>query len=259
MQGIKHFVPSGIKTGLKRRFAFLRRPPYINEFEGDVTKEERDRTDLHKIFYDHSGPLIHKWTHYLDIYEQYLAKFRGTEVRLLEIGVSQGGSLSLWRKFLGPQAVIFGIDIDERCSRFDGSDGRVRIGSQADSAFLRSVVDEVGGLDVVIDDGSHIAEHQKASFEFLFPLLSPHGIYLCEDLHASYWPRFSGGYKRKNTFIEIGKALVDDIHADFHTHGSRFENAEREIKGVHFYNSIIVIEKQLQPRPSHVKVGSASF
>lgn len=38
-----------------------------------------------------------------------------------------------------------------------------------------------GSLDVVIDDGSHRVDHQIASFEVLFPLLSDHGIYVVED------------------------------------------------------------------------------
>ena len=97
---------------------------------------------------------------------------------MLEIGVAQGGSLALWRKFLGDEAVIFGIDIDPKCAAFDGSGGRVRIGSQDDPKFLRDVAAEMKGIDVVLDDGSHIGRHQRASFDVLFPLLSDGGIYI---------------------------------------------------------------------------------
>ncbi len=84
---------------------------------------------------------------------------------MLEIGVSKGGSLALWRKALGDRATIFGIDIDPKCAEFDGKFAKVRIGSQADASFLKSVVDEMGGVDLVLDDGSHVASHQRASFE----------------------------------------------------------------------------------------------
>ena len=47
------------------------------------------------------------------------------------------------------------------------------IGSQADAAFLESVVAEMGGLDVVLDDGSHRMEHIKASFDGAVPATSP--------------------------------------------------------------------------------------
>jgi hypothetical protein len=130
--------------------------------------------------------------------------------------VAQGGSLSLWRRYFGPEALLFGIDIDDRCRQFDKRDAHVRIGSQDDPAFLRSVVSEMGGVDVVLDDGSHMASHQLTSFQVLFPLLNEGGVYICEDLHAAYSPALDGGYRRSGTFIEVAKQIVDDIHADFH-------------------------------------------
>jgi len=43
---------------------------------------------------------------------------------------------------------------------------------------LGELADEV---DLVVDDACHAYEETKASFEFLFPLLQPGGIYLIED------------------------------------------------------------------------------
>jgi len=98
--------------------------------------------------------------------------------------------MAVWRKYFGPDALIFGIDIDQRCAVFDGHAGADRIGSQDDPKFLNSIVKEMGGLDVVIDVGSHKAKHRLAGFELLFPLLADGGIYICEDPHASYWPDY---------------------------------------------------------------------
>src|SRR5262245_3116872 len=47
------------------------------------------------------GRGIWKWTHYFDIYHRHLSKFIGREVHLLEIGVYSGGSLQMWRDYLG--------------------------------------------------------------------------------------------------------------------------------------------------------------
>ena len=45
-------------------------------------------------------------------------------------------------------------------------------------------------LDLVVDDASHTYEETRSSFEFLFPLLSPGGIYVIEDWswahHSAY-------------------------------------------------------------------------
>ena len=59
-------------------------------------------------------------------------EYRNRPVRLLEIGVFKGGSMHLWRKYFGLEAILFGIDIDPKCAQFDGRDAQVRIGSQDD-------------------------------------------------------------------------------------------------------------------------------
>ncbi len=229
----------------------------------DVPAEEQEHTELSRIFYAGDGPLVHKWRHYLDIYEQHLSPFRTNggrgPVRLLEIGVSQGGSLHMWRKYFGPDARIFGIDVDTRCSALNGRDAQVRIGSQADAVFLRSVVEEMGGVDIVIDDGSHVARHQETSLLVLLPLLELGGVYICEDLHTAYWPNYGGGYRRHSSMIEIAKALADDIHAAFHDRGSVYPGLSGLVKAIHFYNSIVVIDKGASIAATHVRVGVPSF
>src|SRR5205814_7924687 len=121
----------------------------------------------------------------------------------------------------------------------------VRIGSQDDPAFLRSVAAEMGGLDIVLDDGSHVGSHQVASFRTLFPLLREGGIYAIEDLHTSYWRDWGGGYRRKGTGIEMLKTLIDDLHQWWHEKPV----AERNIGGIHVYDSIAFIEKAPARRP----------
>lgn len=242
------------------RFRLGKRPKFNNDqFETsrrDIAPDEASKSDLHRLFYGNIGPLVHKWTHYLGVYDRFLSPFRGKSVKLLEIGVSKGGSLKLWRDYLGRDAVIFGIDIDPSCAQHDGNYGQVRIGSQADPHFLRRVVAEMGGVDVVIDDGSHVASHQIASFECLFPLLASPSTYICEDLHTSYWRGLmEGGYRRSSTFIELAKRGVDDIHADFHGRGQTIPEAHRLISAIHFYPCMVVIEKVRQGKPVHVQIG----
>ena len=62
------------------------------------------------MFFSREGRLVDKWAHYLPIYEKLFARLRGTDAAFLEIGVFKGGSLDLWRRYLGPKATIFGID-----------------------------------------------------------------------------------------------------------------------------------------------------
>lgn len=215
--------------------------------------------DMSRLFYDHNGRHISKWSHYLPIYDRHLSGFRGRPVRMLEIGVFKGGSLQLWRKYLGKDATIFGIDIDESTSRFDDEDARVRIGSQADPNFLRYVVAEMGGIDIVLDDGSHVAPHQRISFETLYPLLNKNGLYVVEDLHTAYWHGyFEGGFRRRGTFIEEMKSLIDDVHYPWHRRRQRFAGVHESAEAIHFYNSMVVIEKRDVEAPTHIIAGSTT-
>lgn len=215
-----------------------------------------------KLFYGHQGRLIHKWGHYLDIYDRHLNRFQniGRPVRVLEIGVYHGGSLQLWRQFFGPEAVIFGIDINPLCAEIVDPDTCIRVGSQANPAFLKDVVREMGGIDIVIDDGSHIASHQRKSLEILFPLLDPHGVYIAEDLHTSYFRgTFEGGLGRRGTFIEEVKVLIDGIHKPYHQKKLSVPDAYEGVYGLHVYDSLVVIEKGPVQRSFHTKVGKPSF
>lgn len=190
--------------------------------------------------------MIHKWLHYFSIYDQLLGPYVGTPLKMLEIGVSKGGSLDLWRRFFGPDAVIFGIDVDPACAAFDGGSAQVRIGSQDDPQFLRKVVGEMGGLDVVLDDGSHLASHQRASFDVLFPLLSEGGLYLIEDMHTAYWPGYEGGLRRRGTAIEFLKAKIDDMHAHYRRLGINNTSSIPCIESIQFFDSIACVKKRQQ-------------
>jgi 23S rRNA U2552 (ribose-2'-O)-methylase RlmE/FtsJ len=192
-------------------------------------------------YLDHRGRPAWKWTHYLPAYERHLARFVNQPVTLLEIGCGQGGSLQLWKKYLGPFARIVGVDIVPACARFAEAQIEVRIGDQSDPEFLHAVIEEFGPFDVVIDDGSHLMSHTLTSFDTLYEHTT--GVYAVEDLHTAYWEDFEGGLRRRGTFIEHFKHLVDELHAEY-THGALSPTAFTESTlSMHVYESLIVFEK----------------
>lgn len=204
---------------------------------------------LEKAFFSHQGRLVHKWHHYLPIYDRYFAPYRGKPVRFLEIGVAEGGSLQLWRDYFGPEAAIFGIDIEPRCAQFDGEHGNIRIGSQTDPDFVRAVISEMGGVDIVLDDGSHHAHHMRPTMELIFPLLSEGGIYLVEDLHCAYWPRWGGGYGKRANFFATVRTIIDDMHHWYHGRGVRISALQDRVSGVHVHDSLVILEKAVVEHP----------
>jgi SAM-dependent methyltransferase len=200
--------------------------------------------------------LIHKWKHYFPVYERHFSKFVNTDVTFLEIGCFRGGSLQLWKRYLGPHARIVGIDIDPRCAEFCEDQIEVRIGNQSDPTFLASIIDEFGPLDVVLDDGSHMMADLKASFDFLYPHISRNGIYFVEDLHTAYWEEYGGGLRREGSFIEFCKSLIDDLNADFSRGALEPSEFTRSTLSMCFYDSLCVFEKGRTTKKDAPKIGT---
>jgi hypothetical protein len=216
--------------------------------------------DLEKYFRDNNQRLIHKWHHYFHAYDNHFSRFRGKDVVILEIGVSQGGSLQMWREYFGAKAKIYGIDIDPRCKQFEEENVSIFIGSQSDREFLREIKKKVPEIDILIDDGGHTMKQQIVSFEELFGHVKENGVYLCEDCHTSYWWPYGGGFRRKGTFIEYSKRWIDMLNA-YHSRsrGLKVNEFTKTVRSIHYYDSIVVLEKALNPPPVATMTGKSSF
>ena len=125
---------------------------------------------------------------YFRTYEEVFAPLADREVHLLELGISAGGSLELWRDYF-PGGTIAGIDVSPVTLHEAGPRVRVYRGLQQDTALLDRVREETapGGFDIIIDDCSHIGEFTALSFWHLFDRhLKPGGLYVIEDWGAGY-------------------------------------------------------------------------
>lgn len=212
--------------------------------------------EIAQFFERNTENLIHKWSHYFEIYEKHFLRFKGKDIVLLEFGVAQGGSLNLWKHYFGKQARIIGVDINPECKTFEDAQTQVFIGDQGDRKFLSQLKQSIPRVDILIDDGGHTMTQQIATFEELFEHVNEAGVYLCEDLHTSYWPEYGGGHMRDGTFIEYSKDFIDYInswHFDIgHTKG---EAIKSNTKSLTYYDSILVIEKGTVTKPQHKKIG----
>ncbi|HEX5445016.1 MAG TPA: class I SAM-dependent methyltransferase [Pirellulales bacterium] len=195
-----------------------------------------------------------KWNShwYAQHYQRHFQPLRRKRLNLLEIGIGGyddpfdgGGSLRMWKQFF-PRAKIYGIDIHEKSAH---AEPRVAVfrGSQCDPDFLHKVARQIGRIDIIIDDGSHVNEHAIASFECLFPLLADGGIYAIEDTQTSYWPGSYGGstdLSCASTTMNRLKRLVDGLNyrefLDPHYSPSYFD---RHVVSAHFYHNLAFIYK----------------
>jgi 23S rRNA U2552 (ribose-2'-O)-methylase RlmE/FtsJ len=219
-----------------------------------------DGISLIDYFENYEHRLIHKWMHYFEIYDRHFSKFRNGPLSLIEFGVSHGGSLQMWKNYFGPQAMIYGVDINPNCVNVAEENINIIIADQEDRESLRAIKKLAPKFDIIIDDGGHTMTQQIHTFEEMYEHLKDGGIYLCEDVHSSYFPDFGGGYRKSGTFVEYSKILIDQLNAWYSTEPNfAVDEFSRNTFSMHFYNSIIVIEKRAIDAPSHRMRGTPSY
>jgi len=180
-------------------------------------------------------------------------------MRILEIGINQGGSVLMWLNYFGPNCMYYGVDINPECKKLekinDKKNVQIFIGDQADQTFLAYLITQIPKVDVIIDDGGHWMEQQINSLDILFPHLVDNGIYLCEDTHTSYYPGFGGGLRNPKSFIEYSKSIVDSLHG-MHPWTVPEDNWTKYCDSICFYDSIAVLQKREQRiKPSCITIG----
>jgi len=195
-----------------------------------------------------------KWGrhYYTQHYITHFKEFKYEKLNLLEIGVggydnpySGGKSLRMWKKYF-PYGKIFSLDIVDKSFL---QEKRIKIfkGSQVDKEFLMNVVNEIGEINLIVDDGSHINEHVIETFKILFPILKEGGVYVIEDTQTSYWSDYGGdntNFNNPKNMMQFFKSLVDGInYQEYKILDYQPTYYDQNILSIHFYRNIIFIQK----------------
>lgn len=189
---------------------------------------------------------------YTPIYESYCRGFRLAPFTMLELGIGgynypeRGGeSLRMWFNYF-PSAKIVGVDCYEKTGM---ANDRIFVeqGSQDDPAFLNHVNQKHGPFDLIVDDASHVNKLTIRSFEILFPLLKPGGLYIVEDLETSLWFLEYGGHPDPNddtpTALKFFQRLIPQLLEN--TLLAEYKNEYcGKLEFIHFYNNLVIIKKK---------------
>lgn len=223
--------------------------------------EARD-SSLRDLYQAHSGKVSDKWSIYLETYDRIFAQYRNRPVRILEIGVQNGGSLEIWRKYFPNAELVLGCDINVACGNlvFDDNKIAVIVGDANTNDVEGNITATSDRFDIIIDDGSHTSSDIIRSFARYFPHLSEGGIYIAEDLHCSYWREFEGGLYDPLSSMSFFKCLLDVVNHEHWGVDSRRVDAladfaaelqivfdEDTLASVHsigFLNSLCIVTKR---------------
>lgn len=154
---------------------------------------------------------------YLNRYDVHFPEIKDDDGDILEIGISFGGSLRLWRDYF-TKGKVFGMDIRD-LSEFCPTEGRIVtiIGDQSNQDDLRKIKAMSGGFKLIVDDGTHTADDILNSFHWLWPALKSGGWYVMEDLRLPIdWGTYDALAAKFSTIAEMINRMEGDIQALIH-------------------------------------------
>jgi hypothetical protein len=180
-----------------------------------------------------------KHSSYFAVYDELFGPYRGRAVTFVEVGVLNGGSLHMWRRFLGPAARIIGVDLNEGARRWEADGFEIAVGDQGDPAFWTALFARSGPVDVLLDDGGHTNRQQIVTVEAALPHVRDGGLVVVEDVHASFLPEF--GNPSPWSFAAYVGALEAQVHARFPALAAQRGPATDAVYAVTTYESIVAL------------------
>jgi hypothetical protein len=226
-----------------------------------IKAKKQNLQSLSELYHAHRGKVSDKWNSYLRMYDKRFDEVRQKRVSIFEIGVQNGGSLEIWRKYFRNAKFIVGCDINEKCKdlRFKNKEISVVVGDANSDTMEQHVINTCPAFDIIIDDGSHKSSDIVRSFSRYFKYLNHDGFYIIEDLHCSYWEEYEGGLYAPYSAMAFFKQLVDVLnyeHWGLHTgrtnliqhileqYGCSIDEALlKQIHTIEFNNSLCLIRK----------------
>ena len=158
------------------------------------------KSELLNLFYQSKKRSL-KWEKYFPIYENLLSKYKNKKITFVEIGILNGGSLEIWKKYFGYESRIIGIDKNPNCKKFENDNCEIYVGSQSDPKFWKDFYKSVGKVDIILDDGGHTNDQQIITLLESLECINDGGIHIVEDVHTSYLKRY--GNPSKYSFINF--------------------------------------------------------
>ncbi len=175
---------------------------------------DKSKTDYHqfsetyKCFSASPEPSV-KHTSYFAVYDFLFSRFKNKNIVFVEVGVLNGGSLFMWREYFGENAKIIGIDLNPNAKKWESYGFEIFIGNQGDTKFWRETMNQIGKIDILLDDGGHTYKQQVITVESVMDSINENGLIVIEDVQTSYLKGFG---PRHFSFIRYTKNVIDRIN-----------------------------------------------
>ncbi len=190
-----------------------------------------------------------KTSSYFPVYSKIFEHLRNKKCTFIETGILAGGSLFMWRKWLGDQARIIGIDLNPEATKWEKYGFEIYIGDQGDCNFWKNLLPKIGQIDAFLDDGGHQSFQQITTISELLSHINNDCVVAIEDSYTSFMNDFNS--HKNNSFLEYAKDATDFITArSFCLYPNRFpdlvnklcEEKFKNLFNISFFNGITVFE-----------------
>ena len=183
-----------------------------------------------------------KWDNYFNIYSNILKKFVKKKIIFVEVGVGNGGSLFMWKKFFGKKARIIGIELNPEAKKLEKSGFEIFIGDQANPNFWKNFYKQVGKIDILLDDGGHKNIQQITTFMESIRYINNGGKIIVEDTHTSFMKKKGFKNPSKYSFINFCFHLIENMHRRNPMLEKNLNYYSKKIKQINFHDSIVEID-----------------
>ena len=201
---------------------------------------EENKNNLYKHFKLSPKNTI-KWDNYFEIYDSIFKKYENKKITIVEVGVGNGGSLHMWKSFFKGNARVIGIDLNPDAKKLEKDGFEIFIGDQSDKNFWSSVYNEVGKIDILLDDGGHKNIQQITSVSESINSINENGMIIIEDTHTSYMKKKGFKNPSKVSFINYCNLLIESIHRRNPMLQKKINIFSEKIHSLQFFDSIVVI------------------
>lgn len=190
-----------------------------------------------------------KTTSYFPVYAQLFGHLRNTDSTFVETGILDGGSLFMWRNWLGPKARIIGVDLNPEAKKWESQGFEIHIGDQGDPAFWSEALPKMGQIDAFLDDGGHQSFQQIVTVSALVDYCQHDCVVAVEDTYTSFMKDFSS--YGPHSFLEYAKDATDCIVGrSFDLYKDRFETPVNsksirefsKVFSIQFFNGIVAFQ-----------------
>ena len=127
---------------------------------------------------------------YTAIYNLIFSQYEYKNINFAELGIEAGASLVMWNKFFKNCEKLYAFEYEdsrlEMCKALNIPNVIYNKTDIRDKDILNKSFNDTGLLfDIIIDDTTHIIEHQNVIIENVWQFLKPGGILIIEDIYRN--------------------------------------------------------------------------